>query len=210
MAQLPLLPEDFEGWLRPADARATLEKLWGQDIATDAIAGRLRTGIIQAYAGTRVREIGYSSSRHTEISALEPIPAKHWVAWPSRADPTFWKVGDVTLYDAAGSRYATYHDVRFHPRDIQALIPPKPAPPQGTSPPEPLEPPIELKPPPRPEAEKFARAILHSWPDCTQDWAYEKAVAFFPKNKVPRDWFRSILRSIRGPQKPGKKPVAGD
>ena len=59
---------------------------------------------------------------------------------------------------------------------------------------------------PKPEAERFCRAILTEWPQATQDWAFEKAQLFFPDHKFARDWFRLILRSIRGHTKRGKKP----
>ena len=56
------------------------------------------------------------------------------------------------------------------------------------------------------EAENFCRAIVAGWPDASQDWAHAKAVLFYPDKSIPRDWFRSILRSIRGHRNPGKLP----
>lgn len=62
----------------------------------------------------------------------------------------------------------------------------------------------------RADLEKFCRAMLSEWPDMTQDVAYEKAQLFYPDKRIARDNFRSILRSIRGDTKPGKKPKMDD
>lgn len=58
----------------------------------------------------------------------------------------------------------------------------------------------------RSDAESFSRAILAGWPSATEAFAHTKAKLFFPDNKVPRDWFLGIFRSIRGPKSPGKTP----
>ena len=56
------------------------------------------------------------------------------------------------------------------------------------------------------EAERFCRSVLHGWPDITEREVYTKAVQSYPENKVSRDPFIAIFRSIRGPKKPGRPP----
>jgi hypothetical protein len=189
-----------------------LAELWGVDVATDAIAGRLRTGLIVATAGIRAREVN-THPPSTVKDPLMPIPAKHWDSWPSRADPKFWKVGDVSLYGPTGLLHASYHDVRFHPEGIAALVPP--APPTVSIAPAAAPTPLPIPAPARAalsgdEAKRFSRAILEGWPESTEDFAWGKAKLFFPANKVSRDWFKGIFRSIRGHRNPGKQPKDRD
>lgn len=202
MPHLPLQQVDFDKWIRPSEAIAELRKLWTLTIAIDAITGRLRNGLVQAYAGTSVRELRVNSQRRMEINTLVPVPAQHWSSWASRAASTFWNAGDVTLYDRSGQPYASYHDVRFHPRDFAALVPPE----ARQTEPEARQPRMDDRPSlSQDDAERFSRAILCGWPQSTEDFAHKKAVLFFPDHKISRDWFRVIFRAIRGPKSRGKQ-----
>jgi len=56
------------------------------------------------------------------------------------------------------------------------------------------------------ESEKFCRLLLDGWPSTTERDAYQKAVAFFAQNKVPKHAFLDVFRAIRGPRNPGPQP----
>ena len=99
-------------------------------------------------------------------------------------------------------------DIRFDPETLGSSAR-KPDPPAAAPPPQAGA--VARPPASKADIERFCRGILAGWgQDVTQDWAYEKAVLFFADKKVARDAFRSILRSIRGPMKPGKRGKTGD
>ena len=190
--------EDFNfKWVIPKHAWDELKAIISQESARQRyLMDRLKSGLIIAYA--RDHECG---SRRFRFSV---IPPHFWGQCGRWGDDHFWATGDQT-FEFPGESTHRFLDIRFPPDwfagspDIE-----HPGTASGESPSEQSD---DDRPPlSRADAEKFCKAVLAGWGDSvTQDWAFDKAVLFFPEKKVTRDAFRSILRSIRGPMKPGKR-----
>lgn len=199
----PPTKDEFKEWYTGLDAIGVSDEAMADDVDKWAIVQRLQAGQIIAVARTaQVR------SDVAGVQPFVPIPIGPWQRMDRNAEFYFWKTGDLVVPDIRdgvvhrGSQ--RYFDIRLDPASfsgaplptvILELEAPAKAPTQGA--PAPIS---------KAEAERFCRAILAGWPDAGQDWAYEKAQLFFPDHKVARDFFRSILRSIRGSTRPGKKP----
>lgn len=143
------------------------------------------------------------------------VPARMWSLWiGTDGDDQFWATGDATFSQTRAldsSGYGTvndkfrYFNVRFDPaglpwtRSLAAASNPIEERPALAT--------VKLKKDlPRPEAERFSRAILSEWPNTTERDAHQKAKLFFPDNNVPKHWFLEIFGSIRGPKIRGQQP----
>jgi len=216
MGWTPPTEDEFNGWFTPDDV------LEGQGHRAEGLTRKrelieqLRGGMVLPVART-----GQPDPRKTVLESFVPISRELWAEFSDEGNSLFWERGlaVITVFFGDGSGYGGYShtfrffDVRFDPRSfsgrpISAPEPPVQAAPsltaQATADPQRAEPrTADLS---TADAERFCRAILGGWPDATQDFAHEKALLFFPDNRVPRDWFRSILRSIRGHKNPGRQP----
>jgi hypothetical protein len=187
-----LTPEEALGLLRPVYFEVGTRRRW--------IMARLKTSQIIAVART--------AAWSGQTRQFTPVGQGLWGQCDEWGDNHFWDTGDISLYTR--DHRVRFLDVRFDPESFSG------------KPPKNLLPTFQSQPPEEPQAsqssisddrphlsradaERFCRAILTGWPDVTQDFAHEKATLFFPDKRVPRDRFRSILRSIRGATKPGKK-----
>lgn len=196
---------EFYSWLTPRDALARIGVTRLNPTTCNAITARVQGGLLRIAAEVRQRN-------GTDSIAFWIVPPGLWQSDPPSWNEAFWNTGDYAAlhqsYRGSDARFQLF-GIRFEPAGIERfmraaglLTEEAPSPPK----PEPVK---DLPPLSTAEAERFCRAILLGWPDCSQDFAHEKAVLFYPENKVSRDWFRSILRSIRGHTKPGKKPKTG-
>ena len=178
---------------------------------------RLRAGQIIAVARSA------SLGSKPPIS-LWRIRQSTWIGWDGEYDDNFWDDGDASFSVPAdggieGYSFTTLRcfDIRFDPATFSGRPPPS-VPPDGSprtvivpeiadesDEGEPLKPERD-KEISKDDATRFSRAVLAGWPDATEKFAHEKALAFFPNRKVPRDWFLRIFRSIRGPKSRGVQP----
>lgn len=210
----PIPEAEFSRWLSPSAALDSLGHHLERNLIMQAVVNRLRLGMIQAAAELAVV--------HTEAGDEEgqtnfPVPKVLWRATDVTPDRMFWKTGDMMFSTSTSTGYVinvfdwvAFTGIRFEPSGVAALKVALGRKPEAVASdvtadatPAAADNRSQLA---RAEAERFCHAILAGWPDATQDFAHDKAVLFFPDRRVPRDWFRSILRSIRGSTKPGKKP----
>ena len=199
----PPTEEELKSWFFPDDvieSNRTLEAN-GEQIA---IVQRLRGGRIIAVAATADR-----FGRGGSLETLVWIDKNVWREADGSELHHFWNHGDLIVRRTSREGTEYYYDVKFDPQSF-SQNPPKP--PSATSTQlEALDATDDRPNLSRADAERFCRAILAGWGnEVKQDWAFDKAVLFFPDKKVRRDAFRSILRSIRGPMKPGKRPKTTD
>jgi hypothetical protein len=197
--------EDFNNdWIPPHEALGILnyqseysKRRWIMD--------RLKSGLILAVART--------GDINGTVTSFPEVPRQFWNLCDEAGDDHLWETGDITFHRSGATGYGDgwdhrCQDVRFNPASFNGRIPATVCVDSISTLEEPKVGP-ELQdsrsPIAQAEAERFCRAILAGWPDANQDWAYEKAQLFYPEKKIARDRFRSILRSIRGPVKRGKK-----
>ncbi|NCP15372.1 MAG: hypothetical protein GW858_14635 [Sphingomonadales bacterium] len=191
-------PGDFEQWLKPREALELLPSEWGRGHAINAIVTNLKVGGLRssARAGRLMSDDG------CEQVAYFPIPPIYWdeLEWINGPE-TLWVTGQVSFHIGSRTNQRPaedwiehiFTDVRFDPEGFAVAFDLDQT---GNS--------QSSKALPVAEAERFARAILHGWPDTTERNAYAKAVLFFPDHRVSRDPFLKIFRSIRGYKSPGK------
>jgi len=193
----------YPTWCTPADALSRLPQSWDYKTKVRWIAERLTGGLIRAASPAHLLKTQNEATR--EFRFILPI---YWKDWACLADSDFWAAGDVTFYNAIRMGFGvvttgTFYSVRLDPAPFAEFDgggepPAKPAAQVPKA--------DERKPPASAELKRFCRAVLSEWPDASEDWLREKAVLFFPDNRIRRDPFREILREIRGPVKRGKKP----
>lgn len=212
--QPPTEDEFNSDWISPLEALDVSDIRMAEDHEIWAITERLRAGQIIAVART--------GSMRADLAGVVPF-VKIWPGAWRRMTPTdehyFWRTGDLSV-EAAPADYLKglghrdrYFNIRFDPASFSA----NPPPPLALNGPDPTAqeavdqfPEMDLPQLSKSDAERFCRAILAGWPEAGQDFAHAKAILFFPDRRIPRDWFRRILRSIRGPTKPGKKAQTVD
>jgi hypothetical protein len=167
-----------------------------------AILEKLKAGVLVGVA----RYAQLADDESVPPKTLLPVARRAWKLLSDDDEYHFWKEGNVIAEYPRSAGYGAvekverYFDVRLAPntflidyQDEPSEQAPVPGPPKDRA---------DLS---EAEAERFCRAMLEGWPNAGQDFAHDKAVLFFPDSKVPRDWFRSIFRSTRGPTKPGPK-----
>lgn len=120
--------EELATWLTPRDALTLVSKVFGPEMAEDAIIERLQGGIIRAAAESA------SWERNDSVSNPRPhilISSSHWVHL-SRTESVrkrFWTTGDIRIFighDGGTQEYPTtvrYFAVRFDPVGVRTLIP---------------------------------------------------------------------------------------
>lgn len=198
--------EAFLTWLSPRAALERLKEIGNSSECRRALLDRCRSGLLMAGAATYVKT-GRSGG---ETSEYVVVPRSVWQEHAPTLHDDFWNTGSLhwgSLRYNSDTQYAVY-GVRFDPAGIAKMltdagldVPSEPASEITVAPTADERPPLA-----KVEYERFCRAIIAGWGnEVTQDWAYEKAVLFFADKRVARDNFRSILRSIRGPMKPGKR-----
>lgn len=214
MSWQPPTEEEFNNeWITHLDALDVSDERMADDHEKWTVLEQLRAGQVLAVART--------AQVNPTVGAVQPfvrISAGAWRRAGQSEQFYFWKTGHLVVqgtektddYGGVLTREKErYFNIRFDPASFSG----RPPPPEDHAPEAAktkLALPEELPPLSKAEAERFCKAIVVGWPEATQDWAYEKAQLFFPGNKVTRDRFRSILRSIRGPMKPGKRGKTDD
>lgn len=199
----PIAEGVFETWLKPSDALVA----YGYSILSS-----LEPFIRELYFG-RIRsasaDIAWICGNAQGREAHGLIAKELWGVEPPNARSPLWFHGQYgvvlprTLSGRNSELIIQMFDVRFEPPNAQKIAHDQ----TGDE-----LPPIEkAKSSPSPnlpkaDAEKFCLAIVAGWPEANQDWAWDKAKLFFPENEIPRDWFRSILRSKRPEKKRGRQP----
>jgi hypothetical protein len=202
----------WEGWVSPSVA---IDSIRRRDLlfetAVRTIGERIKAGLVRVIAQTVVGAASDDRRSYAEIGE------RIWGHWDPLENYDFWRTGDLQIYRAGVTGYgdqtvlASLFGVRFEPAGIAALLPAgsvvatardEPASARSKA--------LPRTPLSKTEAERFCRAIIAGWPDATQDWAHAKALLFYPENDVPRDWFRSILRSMRPEKRPGRLPNERD
>ena len=221
-----LSEQELSGWLKPADALALLPESLSLDSKARVTLARLSSGFVRVAA----KSMAFRSSQTPQITrdSYCLVQPHLWVSpWNVNARD-LWALGDlhfdndepaplvyVVGFDDPIEPDRTimtvhYAGVRIDPASFcEAFDLPigNPSAPVLTDAPGVIGDSLAPKLPALKEddAKRFSRAILSEWPDSTQDFAFEKAALFFNENSVPRDWFRSVFRSIRGPVSRGKK-----
>lgn len=206
---------DFDQWLPPRRALHLLTAHFETEATISALLNRLSLGLLIAGAELTT----WHSGDQEERAPLLVVPRSFWYH-PShfQMGTTFWKTGDVTVFGVTGAGYGisandyvAFTGVRFDPEGLAAV-----AMAMGHDVPE-----LAHSPPAKPDApqsiarrndisiddaKRFSTAVIAGWPTATEKFAHAKALAFFPENKVPREWFLGIFRSIRGHKNPGVPP----
>lgn len=195
-------PGDFEHWLKPCEALELLPSEWGRGHAINAIVTNLKVGGLRSSArtGRLMCDDGFENVDYF------PIPPIYWddLEWINGPE-ALWVTGQVSFHigSRTNQRPANdwiehiFTDVRFDPEGFAVafdLDQDRNAPQSNA---------LSAA-----DAERFAKSILHGWPDTTERTAHKKAVLFFPDHHVSRDPFLKIFRSIRGHKNPGK-PSSG-
>ena len=202
---------DFESWvtlaqalaLRPNDRELEAQKRW--------IYRRLASGQIRAVAAN----ISYGPQ--SETGGPTTIATKFWNEPWRRLDEDFWETGDITFTDAnplmpvisvGNSRglkppqRVSLFDVRFDPAAFPRAGDERTDVDESDIAP--------LKPLAEAEARRFLQVYLMVHGNgVAEAQALSALRAAFLKHSVSRDWFRAILRELRGPGKPGKPPTRG-
>jgi len=204
--QPPTEDEFNDDWITPLDALDVSDVRMADHHDQWAILEQLRAGQIIAVART-----AQTSQADGLVRPLMRVPAAAWSRMRQFEDDRFWATGHLVVTAGATDNYGgainakdRFFNIRFDPGSFSGRPPPalphddegKPASPTTDRDKE-----ISTD-----EATCFSRAVLAGWPDATEAFAHAKALAFFPENKVPREWFLSIFRSIRGPKNRGKSP----
>jgi hypothetical protein len=200
-------------WLDPELALEALQGSYRDPYTRKKwIMDRLKSGLILAVA--RTVEFG---GEHFELAGIAASNFKRFGAY---GDDHFWETGDHAFRIGRDGEQLQAFDIRLDPDSFNGR-PPRIKPVEamplaprkglliGGSPKEP-EAPHRGKDISKDDAQRFSRAMVAGWPEATEQFAYSKALAFFPENKVPRDWFLGIYRSIRGPKNRGKQPKDRD
>ena len=191
--------EEFLSWLTPAQAIDRYSHLrW--DEAARYIWRRAQSGLIAVVAETVHLNDGEDPGR------LVRLPPELLNAKAALEDVEFWKSGDTEIHAyqdgpvglLISSGFASLFDVRFDPDGMPS---PSVAHEEESK---------NRNDVPRADIERFAKALLHGWPEMTERDAYAKAKLFFPDNRVSREPFLEIFRAIRGPRNPGKPPNQGN
>tara|TARA_R110000868_G_scaffold34144_3_gene123438 strand:- start:4159 stop:4875 length:717 start_codon:yes stop_codon:yes gene_type:complete len=202
----PIPRDEFEGWLTPREAMSAL----GYPAVTGlkAFLRELETGRVRA-AAEDIRWWRGGESGQESYGLIDP---RFWTVDPPTASSDLWPFGQHKFvihqnsYGLQSTIRITMFDVRFEPRSTpktkQNLSLPPTEPDDLSA--------ASKRDLPKTDAERFSKAIIAGWPDATEPFAHQKAVLFFPDNKVPRDWFLSIFRLIRGPKSRGRQPKIRD
>lgn len=208
MGWTPPSEDEFNGnWVTSLEALEVSDERFADDEDKWAIIERLRAGQIVSVART--------AQIRGDVAGVRPFVIVPSGAW-QRADQNdmfrFWKKGDLVVNDVRdgvihGGKQR-YFDVRFDPQTFSGRPPQMP----DDHADENLSSVVvergkEIS---TDEAQRFSSAIIAGWPEATEVFAHAKALAFFSENKVPREWFLGIFRSIRGPKNRGKQPKRRD
>lgn len=178
-------PEEFDGWIKPADVWAAY--------ALDRYLGfaQLSRLLVAEKIGTAC------ASFETHYNKMEYVrlPPGLWREMPIQLSD-FWTYGSlerVVEVDGKGDCIATLFDVRFQPPVSQ------PGPDDAR------------KRLPNAEAERISKVILEIYGIAlTEDRAWQLAKGMCPDNSVSRDPFLKIFRVIRGDKNRGKQPLRGE
>jgi hypothetical protein len=184
--------DDFARWLTPPVALARMDATWSVQVKRDWIVARLETGRIRACSDGVL------------------IPQHYWTRPWHWIEGSFWQTGDITFFDTPADIFGRpipgfrgqllrYLDTRLDPAPFAAAAP---APADARQDARSL--------PDEAAIMEFCRSHLRDNPRATRDEAMEAARQHFPENKVPRDWFRSIFKEVRGDRKPGPIPKSGN
>lgn len=210
--QPPTEDEFNDHWITPLEALDVSDDRMAEDHEKWALLEQLRAGQILAVART--------AQVNPTVGAVQPfvrISAGAWRRAGQSEQFNFWKTGHLVVPgvektdDYGGvltGEKERYFNVRFDPASFDGR-PPPPEPDDGAeaAAPAAVERGKEIS---TEEAKRFSVAILAGWPDATESFAHAKALAFYSQNKVPREWFLGIFRSIRGPKSRGKQPKKRD
>lgn len=209
MGWQPPTEDEFNlDWFTPLDALGVKKIEMAPSHEVWALLERLRAGQIIAVART--------ATVRADLVGVRPMVKVNAGAWRRMNDDDehfFWLTGDLSVETSPALNLKgtvnrdRFFDVRFDPTSFSGQPPVQIEVEdeiQGNSASQDSD--IQIPKPQlaKSEAERFCRALIAGWPDASQDFAHGKAQLFFPDHKVPRDWFRGILRSIQGPKKPGK------
>jgi len=207
-------------WLKPRDALSHISAVLGTENAQDAILGRLRSGVIVAYARQfTVSRQGYGDRQGANVA----VPAEHWRPLTARNSTlkTFWVSGDFTVFLHQPTQHfdqlstIRYTDVRLDPDGIADLAGGIPIA-HSRRAQELLAAAAHQTDNPETEAQKGPRisaAALKAWfaaymlvyqgTQDTEEMALKSARGAFPGKSVSRDQ----VRELRGAQKRGRKSV---
>jgi hypothetical protein len=206
--QPPTEDEFNNSWFTRLDALGVSDQRMAEDTDKWAIKQRLQAGQILAVART--------AQVRSDIAGVRPFVPVHtgaWVQMDRNAEFYFWSQGDLVVPDIRDgvihSGEQRFFDVRFDPDTFNGKPPPIIAM-DGAPALSPAVPPKRIKEISTDEAERASRAIFAGWPEATEKEAYAKALALYPENKVPREWFLGIFRLIRGPRSRGVQPRIRD
>lgn len=210
MAWQPPTENEFNSdWVTPDDGLGVLVQFLEERTRCKGIKDRLESGAMIAVARTG------RSERDRSLQPFVPVSNRVWRHMDSSEEDHFWNSGDAVVQVPSSGNYGSglekhhYFDVRFDPQGFSGKPPTKAVADhlaETSDAPLPHPPPAPLKDLSVDDAERFSRAILAGWPDSTEEAAHKQATHYFPEHKVPRDWFKSIFRVIRGPKNPGKQP----
>jgi hypothetical protein len=206
----PPTEEEFNHeWFTVDDALGSLFEIIEPAHKRRWLKERLIAGVVTAVART-----GQPNAAYQKMEDFVPIDPALWDKLQYHEELHFWETNGQNAVFTHFDRYGAatkqrFFDVRFEAAGFDGQRVPRPIFTEDGGQVR-QEDAGELPQLSKADAERFCKAILAGWPDAGQDFAHEKAVMFFPDRKVPRDWFRSILRSIRGPTKRGKKPKSDE
>lgn len=203
-----LAEDEYRRWLTPKQALGLLPNALQVAANSRALINRAWLGRVRT-ASEVIVVVQEDREDQAEFALLPPA---YWHMDPPKWPNDFWTTGDhyVLLPSETGAIgrgiYVSLIGVRFEPAGVEMLrqqlngeVPDVPV----TSP-EVAEKPIPKAQLSQADAKRFLRAILSEWPDQSEDWLREKATLFFANYRIPRDWFRGILRELRGSKKPGR------
>ncbi|MGQ0661624.1 hypothetical protein [Sphingosinicella sp.] len=209
----PPTDEEFQSrWVRPEGALERKPHEWQGEMERKTLLEKLKAGIVVGVA----RNAQLTRSSNERIVQFARIPASDWRALSPDAEYLFWTKGTLIAEGSTPGGYGggdtqRYFEIRLDP-DTFAGAPPvaEEAEEQPSSPPSMPTADQRTTDLPKAEAERFAKAVVHGWPNCTREFAREKALLFYPQHRVPRDWSYRIFRSIQGDKKPGPQPKNRD
>ncbi len=114
-----LSAEAFANWLKAPVVADKVLAVGGYEAAINALADRLRVGLVRAAAANFTVELGEPANGPTVI------PPAHWKAVKAAAADDLWQTGQLTVWvtgSHARSPRVDYYGVRFEPSGIEAML----------------------------------------------------------------------------------------